>query len=145
VPVRPPFWTRNPPLVVTVTPLRRTLGNGPASISTLSPATVTFAGIAARPGNLIVHPEVVDVAVRTYVVAVVSPLTGTERTFHLPAKSARLTGAGAGAGVTVVSVVVLTLEDAVVSIAALSFLAQAVRTAALQQIAMRVKRCSVNM
>jgi hypothetical protein len=63
----------------------------------------------------------------------------------LPAKSARFTGAGAGAGAIVVAVVVLALEDAVVSIAALSFLAQAVRTAALQQIAMRVMRCSVNM
>jgi uncharacterized spore protein YtfJ len=94
---------------------------------------------------LIVHPEVVDVAVRTYVVAEVSPLAGAERTFHLPAKSARFTGAGAGAGATVVAVVVLALEDAVVSIAALSFFAQAERTAALQQIAMRVKRCSVNM
>jgi hypothetical protein len=42
-------------------------------------------------------------------------------------------------------VVVLALDEAVVSTAALSFLAQAVRTAALQHIAMRVVRCSVNM
>jgi hypothetical protein len=90
---------------------------------------------------LIVQPEVVDVAVRTYVVGVVSPVAGTERTSHFPAKSARLTGAGPGAGV----VVVLAVEEAVVSTAALSFLAQAVRTAALQHIAMRVVRCSVNM
>jgi hypothetical protein len=76
---------------------------------------------------------------------VVSPLAGTERTFHLPAKSARFTGAGAGVGVVVVLVVVLALDEAVVSTAALSFLAQAVRTAALQHIAMRVVRCSVNM
>ena len=80
-------------------------------------------------------------AVRTYVVGVVSPVAGTERTSHFPAKSARLTGAGPGAGV----LVVLAVEEAVVSTAALSFLAQAVRTAALQQIAMRVVRCSVNM
>jgi hypothetical protein len=108
----------------------------------LSPPTVIVAGIAARPGNLIVQPEVVDVAVRTYVVGVVSPVAGTERTSHFPAKSARLTGAGPGAGVVVV---VLAVEEAVVSTAALSFLAQALRTAALQHIAMRVVRCSVNM
>jgi hypothetical protein len=55
-----------------------------------------------------------------------------------------LTGAGAGA-VVVAAVVVLALEEAVVSTAALSFLAQAARTAALQHIAMRVVRCSVIM
>src|SRR6267143_127344 len=143
-PTSPPFTTRNPPLGVTVTPLRRTLGYGPASISTLSPATVTFAAIGLRPGKVSVQPVVPDVAVRTYVVAEVSaPLVGTERTFHLPATSARLTGAGAGA--VVVLAVVLALEEAVVSIAAFSFLAQAARTAALQHSAMRVVRCSVNM
>jgi hypothetical protein len=47
--------------------------------------------------------------------------------------------------VTAVLVVGLALDDAVVSIAALSFLAQAVRTAALQHIAMRVVRWSVSM
>src|SRR6202521_3358141 len=138
---------RNPPLVVTCTPLRRTLEYGPASISTLSPATVILAATGARPGNLIVHPVVLDVAVRTYVVAVVSPLTGTERTFHLPAKSARLTegAGGGGGGGMVMLVVVLALDEAVVSTAALSFFAQAARTAALQHIAMRVMRCGVNM
>jgi hypothetical protein len=104
---------------------------------------VILAATGARPGNLSDQPVVLDVAVRTYVVDVVSPLTGTERTSHLPAKSARFTGAGA---VVVAVVVVLALEEAVVSIAAFSFLAQAARTAALQQhIAMRVVRCSVNM
>jgi hypothetical protein len=53
-----------------------------------------------------------------------------------------LTGAGAAA---VVVLAVLAVEEAVVSIAALSFLAQAARTAALQHSAMRVVRCSVNM
>ena len=96
---------------------------------------------------MIVHPVVPDVAVRTYVVAVVSPLTGTERTFHFPAKSARLTeGAGGGGGGGIVMLVlVLALDEAVVSTAALSFFAQAARTAALQHIAMRVMRCGVNM
>jgi len=51
----------------------------------------------------------------------------------------------AGAVVVAAVVVVLAVEEAVVSIAALSFLAQAARTAALQHIAMRVVRCSVNM
>src|SRR6185295_14495286 len=37
-------------------------------------------------------------AVRTYVVGVVSPVCGIERMFHLPVKSASVTGGG-GAGV----------------------------------------------
>jgi hypothetical protein len=108
----------------------------------LSPAGVILAAIGERPGKVIVHPDVVDVALRTYVVGVVSPVAGTERTFHFPAKSARLTGAGA-------VVTVLVLEEAIVLLvsvtAALSFLAQPARTAAQQQIAMRVERCSVDM
>jgi hypothetical protein len=63
--------------------------------------------------------------------------------FHFPATSARLTGAG-----TVVVVVVVVVEEAVVlvvSTAAFSFLAHPARTAAQEQIAMRVVRCNVNM
>jgi hypothetical protein len=104
-------------------------------MTTLSPATVTVAGTGGRPGNAMVQPDVVDVAVRTYVVGVVSPEAGTARTFHFPAKSARLTG------VAVVLVVLLVVEAAaapLVSMAALSFLAQPARTAAVKQIAMRV-------
>jgi hypothetical protein len=58
--------------------------------------------------------------------------------FHLPATSARFTGAGA--------VEVVVVEDAAmldVSTAALSFLAHAVRTAALRHSAILVLRCSV--
>jgi len=63
--------------------------------------------------------------------------------FHLPATSARLTGAG----VVVVDVVVEDVDDAialVLSAEALSFFAHPARTAAQQQIAMRVVRCDMN-
>jgi hypothetical protein len=66
--------------------------------------------------------------------------------FHLPATSARLSGAG----VVVVEVVVeevAEVEDAialVLSAEALSFFAHPARTAAQQQIAMRVVRCDMN-
>jgi len=76
----------------------------------------------------------------------VSPLIGTDRMFHLPATSARLSGAG----VVVVEVVVeevAEVEDAiafVLSAEALSFFAHPARTAAQQQIAMRVVRCGMN-
>jgi len=66
--------------------------------------------------------------------------------FHLPATSARLSGAG----VVVVEVVVeevAEVEDAiafVLSAEALSFFAHPARTAAQQQIAMRVVRCGMN-
>jgi hypothetical protein len=106
----------------------------------LSPATVILAGTAARPGNAIVQPEVLDVAVRTYVVGVVSPVTGTERMFHFPAKSARLTGVAAAVPLAVELAIML-----LVSAAALSFLAQPARTAAQPQSARRVERWSVNM
>ncbi|HZD84457.1 MAG TPA: hypothetical protein VE052_00995 [Gemmatimonadaceae bacterium] len=72
-----------------------------------------------------------------------SPLIGTDRMFHLPATSARLTGAG----VVVVDVVVEDVDDAialVLSAEALSFFAHPARTAAQQQIAMRVVRCDMN-
>jgi hypothetical protein len=64
--------------------------------------------------------------------------------FHLPATSASLTGAGA---VVVEVEVVEEVEDAialVLSTEALSFFAHPARTAAQQQIAMRVVRCGVN-
>jgi len=64
--------------------------------------------------------------------------------FHLPATSARLSGAGV---VVVVAVVVEEVEDAialVLSAEALSFFAHPARTAAQQQIAMRVVRCGMN-
>jgi hypothetical protein len=112
----------------------------------LSPETVTRSGTGARPGNLIDQPDVVPVAVNTKVVGVVSPLAGTERTSHLPATSARLTGAGAGAAVA--SVVAVVVEDAialVVSTVASFFFAHPARTTAMQQLAMRVVRCSVGM
>jgi hypothetical protein len=65
--------------------------------------------------------------------------------FHFPATSARLSGAG----VVVVEVVeeVEEVEDAialVLSAEALSFFAHPARTAAQQQIAMRVVRCGMN-
>ncbi len=73
-----------------------------------------------------------------------SPLMGTDRMFHLPATSARLSGTG----VVVVEVVVVEeVEDAialVLSAEALSFFAHPARTAAQQQIAMRVVRCGMN-
>jgi hypothetical protein len=62
--------------------------------------------------------------------------------FHLPATSASLMGAGA-----VVVVVEVVEEDAialVLSTDALSFFAHPARTAAQQQIAMRVVRCGLN-
>ena len=74
----------------------------------------------------------------------VSPLIGTDRMFHFPATSARLSGAGV---VVAVVVVVDEVEDAialVLSTEALSFFAHPARTAAQQQIAMRVVRCGVN-
>jgi uncharacterized protein YjeT (DUF2065 family) len=64
--------------------------------------------------------------------------------FHLPATSARLSGAGV---VVVDVVVVAVVEDAialVLSAEALSFFAHPARTAAQQQIAMRVVRCGMN-
>ena len=63
--------------------------------------------------------------------------------FHLPATSASLMGAGA----VVVVVVEVVEEDAialVLSTDALSFFAHPARTAAQQQIAMRVVRCGMN-
>src|SRR5450759_2588694 len=99
----------------------------------LSPLTTTRSAIAARPGNLIVQPDVVPVAVRTNVVGVVSPVVGTARMSHLPATSARLTGAGATAVVVVAVEVVEEAIALVVSTAALSFLAHPARTAAEQQ------------
>jgi hypothetical protein len=65
--------------------------------------------------------------------------------FHLPATAARLTGAGVVA--VEVEVVVEEVEDAiavVLSAEALSFFAHPARTAAQQQIAMRVVRCGMN-
>ena len=62
--------------------------------------------------------------------------------FHLPATSARLTVPGA------VVDVVDAVEEAIaldVSMAAFSFFAHPARTAAQQQTAMRVVRCSVDM
>ena len=107
----------------------------------LSASTVTFIGIALRPGNVMVHPDVLAVAVITEFVGVVSvPDAGTARTFHLPATSARLTGAGA-AGVVEVVVEDVAMLD--VSTAASSFFAHEVRTAAHRHSAMLVERCSV--
>jgi hypothetical protein len=63
--------------------------------------------------------------------------------FHLPATLARLIGAGAVA----VAVVVDEVDDAtalVLSTEALSFFAHPARTAAQQQIAVRVVRCGMN-
>jgi hypothetical protein len=88
-----------------------------------------------------VHPDVLVVAVNTKVVGVVSPVVGTALMSHLPATSARLRGAGA---VVVVMAVVEEAIALVVSTAAFSFLAHPARTAAQQQIAMRVVRCGVN-
>jgi hypothetical protein len=113
----------------------------------LSPETVIVSGTDARPGYLIDHPEVVPVAVNTKFVEVVSPLVGTACKFHFPATSARLMGAGAGAG-AIVAVVEVVLEDAialVVSTAASFFFAHPASTATMQQLAMRVVRCSVGM
>jgi hypothetical protein len=107
----------------------------------LSPSTVTRAGTAALPVNFRLQPDVFPVAVKTKVVADVSPVVGTDRMSHLPATSARLMGAGAT--VVVADVVVEDATALVVSMAA-SFLAHPARAAAQQQIAMRVVRCSVN-
>jgi hypothetical protein len=116
---------------------------------TLSPETVIVSGTAGRPGYLIDHPDVVAVAVNTKFVEVVSPLVGTECKFHFPATSARLMGAEAGAGAGVaVAVVEVVLEDAialVVSTVASFFFAHPASTATMQQLAMRVVRCSVDM
>jgi hypothetical protein len=113
----------------------------------LSPETVTVSGTDGRPGYLIDHPEVVPVAVNTKFVEVVSPLVGTACKFHFPATSARLMGAGAGAGaIAVVSVVEVVVEDALVlSTVASFFFAHPASTATMQQLAMRVVRCSVGM
>jgi hypothetical protein len=116
----------------------------------LSPETVTRSGTAGRPGYLIDHPDVVPVAVKTKFVEVVSPLVGTACMFHFPATSARLigaeAGAGAGAGV-VVAVAVVDDEDIalVLSTVASFFFAHPASNAAMQQLAMRVVRCSVGM
>jgi hypothetical protein len=67
--------------------------------------------------------------------------------FHLPATSARLTGAGAVVVEVEVVEEVEEVEDAialVLSAEALSFFAHPARTAAQQQIAMRVVRCGMN-
>src|SRR5687767_12321850 len=103
----------------------------------LSPSTLTLMGMGARPGNVIVHPDVFDVAVTTEFVAVVSlPVVGTARTFHLPATSARLIVVGAGATWVV---------SAIVSTAASSLLAHPTRTATQRHTAKLVERGSVSM
>ena len=100
----------------------------------LSPSVVTLTGTgfarqeSERPA---IELKIARRQVRTYVVGVVSPLTGTKVMFHLPATSPRLTAAGA-------AVVVLAVKEAIaedVSTAALSFLAHPARTAAQQQTA----------
>jgi hypothetical protein len=105
----------------------------------LSPSTLTLIAMGFPPGKVMVHPDVVAVAVTTEFVGVVSlPDVGTARMFHLPATSARFTGVGA--------VLVVVVEDAAmldVSTAASSFLAHAVRAAAHRQSAMLVKRGSL--
>jgi hypothetical protein len=67
--------------------------------------------------------------------------------FHFPATSARLIGAGAGGGaIFVVSVVEVVVEDALVeSTVASFFFAHPASTATMQQLAMRVVRCSLGM
>src|SRR6185437_6995255 len=108
----------------------------------LSPSTLTcFNGIGARPGNVIVQPDVLAVAVRTYGVDVGSPLIGTAFMFHLPATSARLSGPGAAV------VDVAAVDEAialVLSTAASSFLAHPARTATQAQSAMRGEQWSVS-
>jgi hypothetical protein len=115
----------------------------------LSPETVTRSGTAGRPGYLIDHPDVVPVAVKTKFVDVVSPLVGTACMSHFPATSARLMGAGAGAGagaIAAVSVLEVVVEDALVlSTVASFFFAHPASTATMQQLAMRVVRCSLGM
>jgi hypothetical protein len=89
---------------------------------------------------VIVQPDVVDVALNTNVVAVVSPVVGTERMFHFPATSASEIAAGAAGTASV--------EDAmaaeVSAVAAWSFLAQPTSAAAQMQNAIRVA-CGVSM
>src|SRR5215212_9093488 len=92
-----PPCSRSTPVVVTRTPLRRTLWYGSDSSMMLSPETVTCSATGGRPGNVIVQPEVVLVALRTDNVGVVSPVVGTVLRFQVPATSARLIGAGAAA------------------------------------------------
>lgn len=113
----------------------------------LSPETVIVSGTGARPGYLSDHPDVVPVAVSTKFVEVVSPLVGTACMSHFPATSARLIGAGAGRGaIAVVSVVEVVVEDALVeSTVASFFFAHPASTATMQQLAMRVVRCSLGM
>jgi hypothetical protein len=111
----------------------------------LSPETVIVSGTDARPGYLRDHPEVVPVAVNTKFVEVVSPLVGTACMSHFPATSARLMGAGAGAGVAVVAVVDDEDIALVLSTVASFFFAHPASTATMQQLAMRVVRCSLGM
>jgi hypothetical protein len=113
----------------------------------LSPETVIVSGTDARPGYLSDHPDVVPVAVNTKFVEDVSPLTGTACMSHFPATAARLMGAGAGAGAgVVVAAVAVAVEDALVeSTVASFFFAHPASTATMQQLAMRVVRCSVGM
>jgi len=111
----------------------------------LSPPTVTFTGTGfGRPGKVKVQPDVFPVAVRTYVVVVVSPLIGTAFMFHLPATSARLIAPPALVDVVdAVDGAIALVDDAIaleVSTAAFSFLAHPARTAAQEQSAMRVVR-----
>src|SRR5439155_18304285 len=95
-----PSWRRSVLTVRTCTPLRRTLGYGPAAMTMLSPATDTTctASGLARLGNLMVQPVVSVVAVKTYVTSVLSPASFLPVTFHLPATSLSLIAAGGGAG-----------------------------------------------
>jgi hypothetical protein len=132
--------------VVTITPLRRKLAYGPADVMMLSPETAIFSGTGFRPGYVIDHPDVVPVAVNTKFVEVVSPLVGTECMSHFPATSARLMGAGAGG--VVASVVEVVVDDAialVLSTAASFFFAHPASATTMQQLAMRVVRCSLGM
>src|SRR5438552_2053328 len=103
-----PFCRRHTPSVVTIVPLRSTLGYGPACVMMLSALVVTCILTGLVAGKISVQPVVS--AVSWNVSSTVSLSMGMTLMFHLPATSASVIGAGgaagagaaAGAGVTTV-------------------------------------------
>src|SRR3954451_15182988 len=119
--------------VMTFASFRRWLANVPVFVITLSPETITCSGTLRPDGNVIDHPDVSAVAVRTYFVGVVSgPASGMALTCHLPAALAIENAAGAaGTGAAAAA-------GAAVSFEALSPFAHATRATVVKATAIRL-------
>src|SRR5688572_3974395 len=92
--------------MLTIWPLRRTLLNGPASETMLSPATeMTRTSTFWLFGSFSFHPVIVLVAVNSDVVRTVSRSIGIDLDVHVPATSLSEIGGGGGGGAGVAAAV----------------------------------------